>query len=222
MSPHRITKKEIKEDKFVTYSLKISEWIQKHLNEVLMGAGGVILVAVVLIFIFTTQAKKQRKAAELLGRASLELQTGNMGQAVGDLQMVLDKYGSTKSAGKAAFFLASAYFYAQEYAQAQTFFERYLDKYEEDPLLSASAQAGIGDCHIQRENFILAGEAYEKAVSINPKSFFAPQYLLKAASAYLEADQKDKAKDILNRLINEYPDSREVHQARMELAEHFG
>jgi outer membrane protein assembly factor BamD (BamD/ComL family) len=222
MSPQRITKKEMKQDKFVTYSLKVSEWIQKHLNEVLMGAGGVILVAVVLIFIFTTQAKRQRKAAELLGKARLELQTGNMGQAVNDLQTVLDKYGSTESAGKAAFFLASAFFYAQEYAQAQTFFERYLEKYQEDPLLSASAQAGIGDCHVQRDNFISAGEAYEKAVSMNPKGFLAPQYLLKAASAYIKGDRKDKAKDILNRLINEYPDSREVHQAKMELAEHFG
>jgi outer membrane protein assembly factor BamD (BamD/ComL family) len=222
MSPHRITKKEMKEDKFVTYSLKVSEWVQKHLNEVLMGAGGVVLVAVVLIFIFTTQAKKQKKAAELLGKASMELQTGNMGQAVGDLQTVLDKYGSTESAGKAAFFLASAFFYAQEYAQAQTFFERYLEKYSEYPLLSASAQAGIGDCHVQMGNFVLAGEAYEKAVSLNPKNFLAPQYLLKAASAYLRADQKDRARDILNRVIDEYPDSREVHQAKMELAEHFG
>jgi outer membrane protein assembly factor BamD (BamD/ComL family) len=221
MSPHRITKKEMKQDKFVTYSLKVSEWIQKHLNEALMGAGGVILVAVILFFVLSSQAKKQQKAAELLGRASLELQAGNMGQAVGDLQTVLDKYGGTKSAGKAAFFLASAYFYAQDYLQAQTFFERYLEEYKEDPLLSASARAGIADCHMQRGNFVLAGEAYANVVSLNPQGFFAPEYLLKAASAYLKADQKDKAREILNRLIQEYPDSREIHQAKLKLAENL-
>jgi outer membrane protein assembly factor BamD (BamD/ComL family) len=219
MSPHRITKKEMKQDKFVTYSLKISEWVQKHLNQVLMGAGAVILVGAILIFVFTSQAKRRRQAAELLGKATLELQAGNMTQAVGDLQSVLNRYGGTESAGKAAFFLASAYFYAGDYVQAQTFFERYLEKYAADPLMSESAQAGIADCQLQRGSYILAGEAYIKVVSSSPQSFFAPQYLLKGALAYLKADQKDKAREILNRLIAEYPDSPEVHRAKMKLAE---
>lgn len=219
MSPHRITKKEIKQDKFVTYSLKVSEWVQKHLNQVLMVAGTVILVAVILVFVLSSQAKRQRNAAELLGKASLELQAGNMAQAVDDLQTVLQKYSGTESAGKAAFFLASAYFYANDYVQAQTFFERYLEKYGEDPLLSASAQGGIADCQMQTGNFTQAGEAYLKVVSLSPQSFLAPQYLLMGASAYLKADQKEKAREILNRLMEEYPDSREARQARLKLAE---
>ena len=221
MSPHRITKKEMKQDKFVTYSLKVSEWIQKHLNQVLMGAGGVILVAVIMFFIFSSQAKRERKASELLGRANLELQAGNIGQAVTDLQTVVNKYGGTKSAGKASFFLASAYFYAKDFVQAQSMFEKYLKKYKEDVLLTASAQAGIADCHMQRGNFIQAGEDFLKAASLTPQSFLAPQYLIKAAFAYLKADQKDKAREALNILIKEYPDSPEVHRAKIQLAENL-
>jgi outer membrane protein assembly factor BamD (BamD/ComL family) len=221
MSPHRITKKEMKQDQFVTYSLKVSEWIQKHLNQVLMGAGGVILVAVIMFFIFSSQTKRERKASELLGRANLELQAGNIGQAVTDLQTVVNKYGGTKSAGKASFFLASAYFYAKDYVQAQSMFEKYLKKYKENVLLAASAQAGIADCHMQRENFIQAGEDFLKAASLTPQSFLAPQYLIKAAFAYLKADQKDKAREALNKLIKEYPDSPEVHRAKIQLAENL-
>jgi len=211
----------MKQDKFVTYSLKVSEWIQKHLNEVLMGAGGVILVAVIMFFIFSSQAKRERKASELLGRANLELQAGNIGQAVTDLQTVVNKYGGTKSAGKASFFLASAYFYAKDFVQAQSMFEKYLKKYKEDVLLTASAQAGIADCHMQRGNFIQAGEDFLKAASLTPQSFLAPQYLIKAAFAYLKADQKDKAREALNILIKEYPDSPEVHRAKIQLAENL-
>ncbi len=221
MSPHRITKKEMKQDKFVTSSLKISEWIQKHLNEVLVGAGGVILVAVILFFILSSQAKRERKASELLGRANLELQAGNIGQAVTDLQMVVNKYGSTKRAGQASFLLASAYFYAKDYVQAQSTFEKYLKKYKKDHLLAASAQAGIADCHMQRGNFIQAGENFAKAASLSSQSFLAPQYLLQAASAYLKANQKDKAKEMLNRLIEEHPDSPEVQRAKIQLAENL-
>jgi TolA-binding protein len=222
MSPHRITKKEMKQDKFVTYSLQVSEWIQKHLNEVLMAAGGVVLVTAVLFFIFSSQAKRERTAAELLGKANLALQSGNIGGAVDDLQTVVNRYGSTKSAGQAAFYLAYAYFYAKDYVQAQSLFEKYVQKYKEDPLLSASAQAGIADCHMQTGNPVPAAENFLRAVSLGPQTFLAPQYLLRAASAYLEADQKDRAREILNRLIDEYPDSREVHQAKVELAQIAG
>ena len=221
MSPHRITKKEMKQDKFVTYSLKVSEWIQKHLNEVLIGAGGVILVAVIVFFILSSQTKKERKAAELLGKANLELQAGNMGGAMANLQTVVDKYGGTKSAGPASFSLASVYFYAKDYAQAQSVFEKYLKKYKEDVLLTASAQAGIADCLVQRGDFVQAGENFVKAASLNPQGFLAPQYLLWGASAYLKADQKDKAREVLNKLIIEYPDSREVHQAKVQLSENL-
>ncbi len=222
MSPHRITKKEMKQDKFVTYSLKVSEWIQKHLNQVLMGAGGVILVVAILFFVFSSQAKRERKASELLGKANLELQAGNIGEAVTNLQTVVNKYGSTKSAKQASFFLASTYFYGADYVQAQAMFEKYLKKYKEDVLLAASAQAGVADCHMQRGDFIQAGEGFVKAASLNPRGFLAPQYLLQGAFAYLKADLKDKAREVLNKLIFEYPDSQEVQRAKILLAENLG
>ncbi len=221
MSPHRITKKEMKQDKFVTYSLKVSEWIQKHLKEILMAAGGVILIAVILFFVFSSKAKSERKAAELLGKANMQLQAGSIEAAVSDLQTVVNKYGGTGSAEQAIFFLAYANFYTGNYVQAQSLFEKYLQKYKEDQLLSASAQAGIADCHMQTGNFVLAAENFVKAASLYPDNFSTPQYLLNAAFAYLKADQKDRAKEILNKLINEYPDSREVSRAKIQLAELF-
>jgi outer membrane protein assembly factor BamD (BamD/ComL family) len=219
MSPHRITKKEIKQDKFVTYALKTSEWVQKHLNQVLAVAGGVIVVVAVVIFVISSQAKRERKAAELLGKANFELQTGDIAAAVADLQTVVNSYGGSKSAGQASFLLASAYFYAKDYVQAQSMFEKYLNDYGEDPLMASSSQAGIADCHLQKGNFAEAGESFAKAASLHPTGFLSPQYLLKAADAYIRADEKIRAKELLNRLITDYPESRETRQAKMRLAE---
>lgn len=221
MSPHRITKKEIKEDKFVTFTLKLSEWFRKHLNQLLIAGGSVILIAVIVFFVLSSQTKKERKAAEILGKASLELQTGNLSVAAGDLQTVINQYGNTKSAGPATFLLASAFYYAKDYTQAQSIFEKYQEKYKSDFLLIASAQAGIAECYMQKGNFVPAGESFVKAVTLNPKGLLSPQYLLQAADAYLKANQKDKSKELLNRLVKEYPDSREVYQAKIELAENL-
>lgn len=221
MSPHRITKKEIKEDKFVTYTLKLNEWIREHLNQVLIMAGGVVLVAVIIFFVFSSKAKKERNAAELLGKAGIELQTGDLGAATGDLQKVINQYGNTESSGKATFLLASAYFYARDYNQAQSFFEKYLDKFKNDPLTRAAAQAGIADCYMQKGNSPLAGETYIQAVSLYPEGLLAPEYLLKAADAYLKAGQKDKAREIFNRITKDYPNSQQVNQAKMQLSEYL-
>ena len=163
--------------------------------------------------------KTEQNAADLLGKAGMELQTGDLGSAVSDLQKVINQYGSTESAKRATFLLASAYYYAKDYNQAQSFFEKSLDRYKDDPHMAASAQAGIADCYMQKGNFLLAGDNYVMAVSMDPQGFLAPQFLLQAADAYSRADQKDKSKDILDRLIREYPDSREVYQAKIQLGE---
>lgn len=219
MSPQRITKKEIKQDKFVTYSLKVSEWVQKHLNQILMVVGAVAVVVVVIFFVLSSQAKREKRAAELFGQANLELQAGNVGGAVSLLQELVNKHGNSKNAGQATYYLASAYFYARDYTQAQAWFEKYLDKYGQDILLASSAQAGIGDCYMQRGEYVQAGESYAKAASLHPSGFLATQYLLKSADAYVYADLKDQAKEVLNRILSEYPNSREARQAKEKLAE---
>ena len=222
MSPRRITKKEMKEDKLVTTAFKLSEWIQKHLNQVLMVAGGVVLVAIVVFFIFSSKAKREQKAAELLGKATLEFQTGNASQAITDLNTVMEKYGGTKDAGQATFYLATVHFYAKDYARSQAIFQSFVEKYkDEDPLLLASAQAGIAECHMEIGEFQAAGDNFVKAVSSKPDGLLAPQYLFSAGRAYLKANQKEKAKEVFKRLIDQYPDSKEAYKAKEQLAENL-
>ncbi len=219
MSPRRITKKEMKEDKLVTTAFKFSEWIQKHLNQVLLVAGGVVLVAIVVFFVFSSKARRNQKAAELLGKATLEFQAGNASQAITDLHTVTDKYGGTKSAGPATFYLATTYFYAKDYAKAKATFQRFVEKYPEDPLFLASAQAGIGQCDMENGEFEAAGDNFMQAISFNPDGILVPQYLFSAGQAYLKANQSEKGKEVLQRLIDQYPDSKEAYKAKEKLAE---
>jgi len=219
MSPQRITKKEIKQDKFVTFSLKLSEWVQKHLNRLLIVAGTVIVAAAVIAFFVSSHGKSERRASELFGKANLELQSGNISAAVSNLQTLVSQHGGSKMAGQATYYLASAYYYGRDYAQAQTWFEKYLSQYGQDIMLASSAQAGIADCYLQRGDYVQAGEGFLKAVSVYPLGFMAPQYLLQAAGAYVRAGQSERAREALDKIVSDYPDSREVRRAKMKLAE---
>jgi TolA-binding protein len=219
MSPRRITKKDMKEDKLVTTAFKLSEWLQKNLNQVLMVAGGVALVAIVVFFVFSSRTRREQKAADLFGKATMEFQAGNASQAITNLHTVTEKYGGTKSGGPATFYLATAYFYAKDYTTAKATFQRFVEEYPEDPLSLASAQAGIAECDMQNGAFGAAGDNFLKAISTKPDGLLAPQYLLSAARAYLKADQKEKAKQAFERVLDQYPDSKEAHKAREQLAE---
>lgn len=209
----------MKEDKLVTTVFKLTEWIQKHLNQVLLVAGGVVLVALVVFFIFSSKAKRNQKAAELFGKATLEFQVGNANQAITDLHTVMEKYGGTKSASQATFYLATTYFYSKDYAKAKAVFQRFIEKYPDDPLFLASAQAGIAECDMEGGQFQSAGDNFIKAISFKPEGLLVPQYLLSAGQAYLKANQKEKAKEVFKRLIDQYPDSKKAHKAKEQLAE---
>ncbi len=219
MSPRRITKKEMKEDKLVTTAFRLSEWLRKNLNQVLMVAGGAVVVAIVVFFVFSSRARRDQKAADLFGKATMEFQTGNASQAITDLHTVMERYGGTKSAGPAAFYLATAYFYAKDYTTAKTTFERFIEEYSEDRLSLASAQAGIAECDMQNGAFEAAGDNFIKAVSSKPDGLLAPQYLLSAGRAYLKADQREKARQAFQRVLDEYPDSKQARKAKEQLAE---
>jgi TolA-binding protein len=209
----------MKEDKLVTMAFKLQEWIQKHKNQVFMIAGGVVLAAIVVFFIFSSKASRNKKAAALFGKAILEFQTGNANQAITDLHTVMEKYGGTKHASQATFYLGTTYFYAKDYAKAQTIFQSYIEKYKEDSLLLASAQAGIAECYMAKGDFQSAGDNFLKAVLIKPDGLVASQYLFSAGQAYLKANQKEKAKEVFKKLIDQYPDSKEAFKAKEQLAE---
>jgi TolA-binding protein len=100
-------------------------------------------------------------------------------------------------------------------------FQKYLDKYKnEDPLFSASAQAGIAQCQYTLGNFALAGDNFMKAASMAEEAdFLAPQYLNLAGEAYALANMLDKAKAAYQKVIDQYKNTKYVNIARRNLAE---
>lgn len=221
MSPKKvkITKHQMKEDKLVTTALKFSEFVRKHAKEFLMAGAGVVVIVVVVLFMVSSNKSRNQKAAELLGVARVELESGEFPSAITGLQGILRNYSGTKAAQEAMYLLGNSYYYSRDYDQALRHFQDFIKRYSKaDPLLLAGAYSGIGDCYVQRGEYGMAAESYLEAVNENPDKFVIPTYLLSAARSYVKANQPDKAKELYNRIIKEYMQSNETFQARMELA----
>ena len=209
----------MKQDRLVTTTFQLTEFVQKNLNQILMVAGGVLMVALVIIFFLSSASRRVKEADQLLGKASSELRIGNFQQAVTDLNSVISRYGGTKAVSQATMFLANAYFYSKDYDQAQQTFQRYVDKYRKDPLFLGAAYAGIAQCRLEKKEYSQAGEFFVKAYLSDPLGFLSPGYLLSGGNAFKYGNEFEKAKQTYQKLIDQFPESAEWNQAKRELAE---
>lgn len=83
----------------------------------------------------------------------------------------------------------------------------YLKKYKgEDQILAARAAACIGDALAGLEKYTEAAAKFEDAAKISDNVFSA-EYLLKAAIAYEEAGNTDKALSLYETIKDQYPQS---------------
>jgi tetratricopeptide (TPR) repeat protein len=221
MSPkrRRITKHMMKEDKLVTATFQLSEWIQKNTKKILRVAGVIVAVGIVIFIIISTRARRNEKSYQLLSQATLEFRVGQLNQAVSNLETVVNQYAGTKAASQATFLLANIYFYNGQLDQAISTFEKFKDKYKDDPLLLASSLSGIAQCYLEKREFMRAGAFFSQAFESDSQGVLAANYLLSSGFSYSQGKDLEKAKSSYQKIVEFFPNSQEAVKAKKELAE---
>ncbi len=210
----------LKEDRLVTTTFQLTEFVQKNTKQILIGAGALVALVVVVFIIFQSKASAHRKAAELYGQGIIEMKTGNLQLAAFNFRTILDRYSGSSWASSACFQLANVSFNLKDYPQAANYYKQYVDKYaKSDSLLTASAWAGMGSCQEALRNYNAAGDFYSKAASLSPGSFMTPQYLISAGRAYLLAKNKVKALESYQKILDQYALTAQVNIAKKEYAQ---
>ncbi len=221
MAQKKLTKHQMKEDKLVTSLFKTWGWSQLHVRQLAIGAGSVVLLLVIIVLFLSYRSSRSAKAAELFGQAVIEMQTpieGQIQSAVSNFQILLRDYPKSKWSSQACFYLADLFFRDRQYPKAKEYFQRYVNDYRDDSLMTASAYAGIAECLIQEKDLLSAGENFLKGAEAAKNSILAPEYLLQAGKTYLKADQKQKAVEAFQQVVLDYPNSVYANAARQELA----
>lgn len=215
----RISKRELKQDKFVIWTLKAKEYVENHSRLIMWGT--IALLAAVLIISFMSRSKRQAniKANELLGKATFALNQGNIQQGETQLKELIDNYSGVTAAGQGCFLLAKYYWQRNDYANAKIYFQKYIDDYSDDELLTAAAHAGLGDCLTQEGNTLEAAKNYEKAARIDKDSPQTPAYLFSAALAYWQANDVKKAQTIAQEIIKNHERSEYKNKADLIIAQ---
>ena len=102
------------------------------------------------------------------------------------------------------------------YQKAAEQFEQFLGQYP-DSQFSDNAQYWYGETFYVTRKFSEALAAFQKVVSIYPRSQKVPDALLKIGYCDFELGYWDAASAALNRVTNEYPDTTAAHLAQRRL-----
>ena len=216
---HRLTKRQIKEDKFVTNLLLAQQYFTEHAGRVIMGVAAVVVAAVIVIFLIQGSQAREQEANELLGRATVEFRASSFQLAAVDFQSILDNYGGTDAAAFASFYIANAYFELKNYDQAGEYFKLYLDRYKIDEMLTASAMAGLGHCHRGKGELQAAGDAFYDAYKKFPDSYVAADCLYYGTQSFAAVGDSVNAQalwDILSKLPGQSQRAMQLRQLLVE------
>jgi TolA-binding protein len=210
----RITKQQIKEDKFTTFMLKSKEWLMINWQIVAIAAAVVVLAIVGIVYITGMKSGKQQEAGSRLTAAFAELKRGNNQIAILELGSIAEEY-SGHIAAQAQFYLANAQYVSRNYDEAIADFQKYIDKYHDDPITTSSAIAGIAYCMENKQEFIAAGDKFLEAIQYYPESPSAPDYYVGSIRSLMMAEEMSRAEQILEELKEKYPNSDYLRRATM-------
>ncbi|NPA68238.1 MAG: tetratricopeptide repeat protein [Chlorobi bacterium] len=189
---------------------KTEQFLEKYQKELTIAAG-VVLLIVALVFVYKKfyLMPKQQEALEQIFPAqqyfeqdSFDLALNGDGDYPGFIQIIED-YGSTDVANGAYLYAGISFYKTGDYDNAI----EYLKKFStDDKLLSASANANIGDSYSEKGDFEEAAKYYKKAASIENK-VFSPVYLMKLGRIYEKLGEWEDAKEVYQKIKDDYKES---------------
>ncbi len=209
----RITKKKLKEDKLVTFYFQASQWFEENSKYVYGGLAALVIIAAAGWFYISSSGEAQKMASVEFLRASRAFDEGRIQSAMTQFQDVVNNYGQSDYGVLSRFFLAKCHYLQNDYEKALEQYQAFLDKYSGIDHFKVSALGGVAASQEQLGQHESAANTFIKAANEYPESFYASQYLLRAARNYEIAEQKDKAVALYEQIIDDYPDSQEKNEA---------
>ena len=208
----KLSRKEIKEDKLVSTYYKVIGYFEQNQSR-LLTYGGILIVVVFAVIYYVNHKKEVNEQAGLaLSRvidsydkgSYLEAIEGKAGTDVIGLKKIVEDYDGTENGEMAKIYLANSYNRLGKFDEAFKYYKSYSG---DIPLLKAASLAGQAGYYAYKNEFEKAGDLFRDAAHVNKYNVENPDYMLKAAINYINAGQKENAKELLLTIKNDYKTS---------------
>jgi tetratricopeptide (TPR) repeat protein len=219
----KLSKKEIKEDKLVSFMVKVENFYEDYKSKI-VPYGGILIVAALAAYFYVNQQTAANEEAGLnLSRVMqifdsgsyLEAIEGRQGTDIIGLKRIVEEYGSTENGETAKIYLANAYSYLGNYEEAFKYYEDYSGSID---IYKASALAGMAGYYAAKKDYQKAADLYKEAAGVAEINAQNPDYLLGAAVNYYSAGDTEDAKILLEKIKENYATSEARKQVDKYLA----
>jgi tetratricopeptide (TPR) repeat protein len=121
---------------------------------------------------------------------------------------IADEYSGTKAGNLANYYAGISYLRLKKYKEAIEYLEDFSSK---DELLGPIAKGAIGDAFSDINQPKDAFDYYVKAANLKDNNFSTPLFLFKAGNTAMELENYSKAKELFERIKNDYPSATEAN-----------
>ncbi len=213
----RLTKKELKEDKLVTFYYQASNFFETHRMLIYGVTLGLIVLIAAFYYLNRSSAQATEESSLKFYKARQVFERGNFGNSIEVFEELVSDYSGTRYGKLARFYLAQSYFNTGDYQKAEVEYDEFISLYDDMPHLVAAAWGGLAACAEAQDRWAEAARLYEKGAKKYPDTVFVPAYYLEAAQAYRQAGETETAKALCQKIISDYETSQEVKDAEMLL-----
>ena len=207
----KLTKRQMKEDKFTTFMLTSKDRLQTELEDkwqyYLIGAIVVVVLIWAAIWFLGRQTTQESGAATAYSKAMMSYMNRDNQVAALEFGQIVQDYGGTEFAANAAFILGNLNLENRSYDDAIRYYRMYLDEFAGTPLNRAAAQAGIATVAENQGKFAEAAAGFVQAAEANADGALRADYELGAIRNYLADGKIDQAETRLAILKDKYAGS---------------
>jgi len=220
----KLSKKEIKEDKLVSFYYKAYGFFNENKSRVITYAGVAAAVIVLAIFYINHRIQENKEAGLQLSQvmdlydsgAYLQAIEGQAGTKVLGLKKIVEEYGSTENGETAKIYLANSYSFLGKEDEAFKYYDDYSGGID---IFKASSLAGQAGYYAFKNNYEKAANLYEKAANVTKEDVLNSDYLLSAAENYINAGKNKDAKEVLDKIKKDYTTSNAAREVEKYLAQ---
>jgi len=200
----KISKRQIKEDKFTTFMLSSKQYAQENWQFVVIGIAILVIAVVGISYMVSSSNTKELEAAQRFSRALLDFRNGNSQVAILSFSQILQDFGDDQVAEQSTYMLGQIHFETRNYPEAVRHFELYLSKYHGNILYRSACLAGIASCRENEAQFDVAASKFLEAYQLDPQGPLAGDYLVSAMRNNLSVGNVEMAQQHLDLLKDEF------------------